>query len=196
MESIAAFDFSQKQNFLVDADLLLFGEIAEGNVESFEKFYNGTRGMVFSFCFRAVRNKELANELVQNAFVKLWLNRRHLKNVLHPNAYMRKLASNLIVDHFLALKKNRFSEIDEDINNASFFEDVEERHDKKKKMTLIYEAVKALPDQQRNVFVMNKLEGRRYKEIADTFNVTISAVNFNLVEALKKVRAYVKEKVD
>jgi RNA polymerase sigma factor (sigma-70 family) len=194
MESIAAFDYHQRPPCLFDADILLFSDIADGNAESFEKFYNGSRGSIFSFCFRAVRNKEIADELVQSAFVKLWLNRRHLKSVLHPNAYMKKLASNLIVDYFLALKKNRYSEINEYAINICFCEDIEEVQDKKNKMNLIYEAVKALPDQQRNVFVMSKLEGRRYKEIADTFNVTVSAVNFNLVEALKKVRAYVKGK--
>src|ERR1700733_7140119 len=101
MESIAAFDYSQRPSFLFDADLLLFSDIADGSAESFEKFYNGSRSSVFAFCFRAVRDKEIANELVQCAFVKLWLNRRHLKSVFHPNAYMKKLASNVIVDYFL-----------------------------------------------------------------------------------------------
>ena len=194
MKSIAAFNYSQRPAFLFDADLLLFYDIADGNAESFEKFYNGAYSRLRSFCFRAVKDKAVAEEIVQSAFVKLWLNRNRLREVAHPNAYMKKVASNLIVDYFLSIKKNRVFEIDDCIHSLCLSEDVEELHDRNKKLGLIYEAVKALPAQQRNVFVMSKLEGRRYKEIADSFNVSISAVNFSLVEAVKRVRAYVKGK--
>jgi len=134
-------------------------------------------------------NLQQAEDLVQEAFIKLWNNckkvlfekARGFLFAVSKNAFYNQVAHQKVV---LAYAKQPVKKTDG--------ETPEYRLEEKEFMQQLQQAIAELPEGQREVFLLNRMDGMTYKEIADFLGVSQKAVEKRMHKALVKLRKTVK----
>jgi len=144
-----------------------------------ERYYDP----LYRFLWRKTRNDEAAEDLVQELFMNLWKMRARLDENLSIKAYLYRAANNLAINHLRkkALKQAHFVD---NLDHAPAGHSDEERE----LQECLDEALQDLPEAQRTVFVLNRFEGLKYAEIAETLQISIKTVESRMSQTLKHLR--------
>lgn len=152
-------------------------------IEIFENIYKRYYDKLFSTAYRIIREDEAAHDIVQNAFLNLWESGVMPGNI---EAYLTTAVKNSSLSFIKkANSKLRFEKlypIELSIYESAFDTD---------KTESIMNAVETLlTDKDKDVINCIFREGLSYKEAAKELNVTVSAINKHIVNALKKLRKH------
>jgi RNA polymerase sigma-70 factor (ECF subfamily) len=143
---------------------------------------------VFNYIYYKYGNEEKAYDVVQEAFIKLWEN---CKKVAPEKAksFVYTVANNLYLN-VLKAEKVRFKHAKDslDVTHESPEFLLEEKQFKLK----LEQALSDLPENQRSTFLLNRIDGKKYKEIAELEGVSVKAIEKRMHLALKSLR----EKID
>jgi len=139
---------------------------------------------------------DAARDVAQSVFLRVWAFAEN-SIVENPRALLFKTAGNLALNELK--RRNRFtsrhvepgttSENDPLHNVASSSPSPEKQTSLREDVSITMAAINALPDRLRRAFIMNRFDGRSYKEIAELMNVSESSIEKYMIEALKKLRA-------
>ncbi|UAB79964.1 RNA polymerase sigma-70 factor [Marixanthomonas sp. SCSIO 43207] len=155
------------------------------NENTFSKVYNEHSQAIWRFIFFKCGDKAQAEDLVQDAFVKLWQNCAKVpvdkaKSFLYTitnNAFLNEVAHKKVV---LKHAKNKPNSIE---NQSPQFLMEEKQFQKK-----LQDAIARLSEAQRTAFLLNRIEGKKYKEIAEILDISVKAVEKRMSLALKTLR--------
>lgn len=171
----------------------LFLGLSNGNETAFTELFVHYSRILFPFVTQLLRSAELSEEIIQQTFLKLWLNREKLVDVESPNAYIFRIAANECYAH---LRKNLLDEklfsaiklkgINESTNTT------QEHLTAKEIKRLIHQAVNQLPSQQRRIYNLSRGESLKIPEIAQILNISPITVKNSLVKSLKSIREHLK----
>ena len=114
--------------------------------------------------------------LVQETFKRLWMNRKKLDPNKKIKAYLYKIAKNIIIEH--ERRQQREKKYRNSLAHNSEHESVEQ-------ISHIYVAINNLPTILKQVFVLNRVEGLKYSEIAQVIGISIKTVESRMSRALK-----------
>tara|TARA_R110000868_G_scaffold21640_12_gene89879 strand:+ start:24069 stop:24578 length:510 start_codon:yes stop_codon:yes gene_type:complete len=139
---------------------------------------------VFNYIYYKFGNEEKAYDAVQEAFIKLWENCTKVS----PNkakAYVYTVANNLYLNVIKAEKvRLKYA----DVSLAVSHESPEFLLEEKQYQEKIEKALADLPENQRITFLLNRIDGKKYAEIAEMENVSIKAIEKRMHLALKSLR--------
>lgn len=167
----------------------LLMKIMNNDHRAFHELYDHFSAQLYANIFRMVRNPELASEVLQDVFMKIWEKRENLDPEKSFNAYLHQIARNLVYDHFrkLALDKkleSRFAMADNET-----YSHIEEQLFYKESNQLFLEAVAKLSPQRKQVFTLCKLEGKSYHEVSKLLQISTSTISDHLLKSNKFIRA-------
>ena len=171
-----------------ERELLL--RIAHDDAHAFTCLFNFYKDKIYTVAYQLTESPAMAEEAVQEIFMKLWIKRKELPGIAHFNAWFYTVARNHLFTSFKrsALKECReISEIDPAL---LFTHDAEERILLKETETIIKRALHALPPQQNKVYRLIKEKGYKKEEVAAFLNLSPETVKIHLAKAMKNVRAY------
>ena len=138
--------------------------------------------------FRIVNDRDVAEDLVQDIFCKLWEKRAELQITVSVKAYLYQSTINHSLNY---IKKVRRAEIRE-TEYQSFRPGEDHAADTvyavKELTGRVQLAVNTLPEACRNVFILSRFEHLSYKQIADALNISVKTVENQMVKALKHLR--------
>ncbi|BDW91742.1 RNA polymerase sigma factor [Allomuricauda sp. XS_ASV26] len=143
---------------------------------------------VFNFIFYKFGNEEKAHDAVQEAFVKLWQNCAKVSPD-KAKSYVYTVANNLYLNVIKAEKvrlKHAGSLVNDRTNESPEFL-MEEKEYKEK----LDNALNALPENQRTTFLLNRVDGKKYAEIAELEGVSVKAIEKRMHLALKSLREHI-----
>ena len=149
--------------------------------------------IVFNTWFDAIRSyllyrcgdEELATDITQEAFPKLWTKRLYQNPESIP-AIIYKIASDLLVSHFR--KQNSENKYRLSLQPEAVTLTPEEElnyHELNRKYEI---ALSKLPENQRTVFLMSRMESLKYQEIAARLGISVKAVEKRMSSALSTLR--------
>lgn len=168
------------------------------NIKSYIKETNLCEEIIFKMIFDAYfkvlrnfliyrfRNNQFADDIAQNAFVKLWENCKILKKE-QAKSFLFTTAIRLSLNEI----KHQKIVSDFEINFASNSYNTESPHfilEESEFKQRLEKAINNLPDKQREVFLMNRFENQSYKEIATLLNLSVKAVEKRMHQALLSIR--------
>ena len=181
-----------RHELLSYSDLALFSEMGIGNEEAFDVFFYRYNTKVYYFILHIVRIEEIAEELIHDVFLKIWLNRKELHHIDNPGNYLFVAAKNHSLNY---LQKQATLSKDRQPLEAQTLQDratPEEQLLFKESLALIAEAVQELPEQQRLVFQLSNQQGLSRDEIALRLNVSPHTVKNHLGSARKSIQQYMQ----
>jgi len=160
------------------------------NEKNFSSFFSKQSNLLFNYIYYKCGNTDLANDIVQEAFIKIWKNCAKvipnkakaflftIANNLFLNEYTR---STVIIDYKNTIKKDYTNETPEFILEEKEFEDK------------LQNAISNLTEAQRVAFLLHRVDGKKYKEIANLLGISIKAVEKRIHNALLNLRKSIDE---
>lgn len=155
----------------------------------FSDFFKKYAKSLRNFLFYKYGNKDQAEDLVQEAFIKLWQNCASVP-IEKAKSYLYTIANNSSLNEIKHQKvviqyENNFTGLDKTNENPEYI--LEEKQFKDK----LLKAIEDLNETQRIAFLMHRIDGKKYSEIADELNISVKAVekriHLALVELRKKI---------
>lgn len=149
----------------------------------FSEYYDWLCNYVFSLC----NERSLAEDIVQDAVVGLWEKRKVIIITTSLKNYLFKTCHNQFLQHVRS-QKIKFDVLDKirwDVISEATLED--DLYDFK--MEKLNRLIDQLPPRCKEIFVQNKLEKRKYKEIALDMGISVKTVENQMLKALHFLRA-------
>jgi len=153
----------------------------------FNAIFNSNSKTIFNYIYYKYGNEEKAYDAVQEAFVKLWENCAKVAPE-KAKAFVYKVANNLYLN-VLKAEKVRLKYADKAPKTSQESPEflMEEKEFKEK----LDRALNSLPENQRTVFLLNRIDGKKYAEIAEMEGVSVKAIEKRMHLALKTLRAQI-----
>jgi RNA polymerase sigma-70 factor (family 1) len=173
-------------------EAMLLKALREGDREAFLKIYELYWDKVFSIAYKRVKNQQIAEELTQDLFLKLWEKRVQLRPQRIEN-YLSISIKNAVIDHIhsglVANKYVDFYRTFGEVNNNSTqnvvaFDDLSESIEK---------GLSKLPAKSQEVFKLSRLDNWPTDKIARHLNLSEKTVGYHLTKSLKYMRSYLRE---
>ena len=152
--------------------------VIQSNKE-FELFFRENFPSVYAFMKRYTKDNELAADLAQETFIRVYERRGEIVSVDYGKAFLYTVARHLYWNHCKHqwAEENYFAQLDEsNVDDYDFLQEVT----RQETMRMLYVAIDQLPPQTRNVILLN-LEGKTNPEVAEELGISV-----NTVKCLKK----------
>lgn len=171
---------------LSDAELLeAFGQ---HHVEAFEEIYNRYWQKLYEDAYKRLKDREAAQEIIQDFFTSLWINRARLKICSSLQGYLFSAIKYSVLNHLRAENvRTAYSEILLLADNSSY-NSTEEYLNCKELTENIGSGVKQLPPKCRSVFELSRNQYKTNKEIANLLDISEKTVENHLTKALRYLR--------
>jgi len=166
----------------------LFLNIADGDESAFRQLYEQYGKLLFPFLVKLAGSADIADEIIQEVFLRIWFSRDKLPAVEFPRAYIFRIASNRASEW---LKRNALTiNVDlQQLREQPVLPDMAEAALTLKAMTIIVrQAIAELPAQRRHIYRLSRDQGLKPAEIARRLNLSVSTVKNTLVTAGKYIR--------
>lgn len=186
-----------------DNELLLIKRSIKGDIDAFEELIRDYKKMAYNIALRVLRNKEDAEDISQEALVKVFKNIESFNMQSTFKVWLYRIVMNTCLD-FKRKKKivtysidkpleSDGSEIMQDIPDNSNNPDVIIQN--KLESQMLYECIEMLDDDFRTVIVLRDLQNLSYKDIASILSCNEGTVKSRLNRARKKLRDIVTKKL-
>ncbi len=155
----------------------------------YNKLFQTLSPSIYNFIYFKCGNVAQAEDLVQEAFIKLWENcskvpQAKAKSFLYTvcnNTFLNEVAHQKVVLKFT-------KKVSPNINEQSPQYVLEEKEFEQK----LNKALSNLTEAQRTAFLMNRIEGKKYREIAEILDISVKAVEKRISQALESLRKEIK----
>ena len=174
----------------------LLTKVARGDEKSFAVLFHCYRNKIYSVAYRLTESTFLAEEVVQDIFLKLWLKRETLTEIKDFENYLFIMARNHV---FSALKSSarQQSLVDHLImetpssENSTYNKIINQEYEQ-----ILQQAVDLLPTQQKQIYLLSKEQELKREEIAKLLHISSETVKTHLSRALRHIRAYSISKLE
>jgi RNA polymerase sigma-70 factor (family 1) len=174
-------------NLTDDGKKVLIENIRRGDSDSFNEMYSHYFTNVYSFSYKFLKSKELAQDCTQLTFMKIWERRDQLNRDLNFKSYLFTICKNCILKTVEKaaredkLKEMVMRELNKDREESSSTDELEK---------VAQQALEQLPPQRQIIFKLCKIEGRSYKEVALNLGISDGTVRDHMFKAVKAIRRY------
>jgi RNA polymerase sigma-70 factor (family 1) len=171
-------------------EIQLLEELIKGNETAFRQIYFKYHGSLYRLALKFVKSEELAKEIVQDVFVKVWENRSHINKELSFSAFIFRITHNHIFNLLKrasreAALKNEMLAAAEKASNRTEYEMIAAEYE-----SLATDAIEQLPPQRKIIFKLCRNEGKSYEEVSYTLGISKSTVRDHMVKAIKSIKDY------
>lgn len=183
-------------------DEQLVGLFSNGNNQAFDVLLNRHKNRVYTYILLIVRNRDLAEDIFQESFMKAIVTIKQGRYVDNGKFYswVTRIAHNLIIDLFRR-ERNENTVSNEEFADVDLFNDarlcdenVEDELVRNQVFSDVRKLIHHLPENQKEVVRMRYYEDRSFKEIADMTGVSINTALGRMRYAVLNIRRMAEEK--
>lgn len=174
----------------------LLDRAAHDDEAAFSQLFYAYHNKLGTYVFRLTQSRETAEEIVQDVFLKIWIDRRKLTTIRHFGAYVYVLTRNQTLNCLRRLAKER-------VRNRKTLENIKAYYTADvapdtapNYFSLIDKAVDELPPQQQKVYLLSRRERMKYEEIASYMGISRETVKKYLQLATHFITRYLRSHGD
>ena len=160
------------------------GELQQATL-LFERYHK----RIFNFLARMSMDRELAEDLTQNVFLRIIKYRNSYREGNKFQSWIYQVARNVFSDHYQSVK-NRFSDfvdVEKVSDHIGSNDDSEEQDEKEK---LLHRSMAKLTEEQRELLVLTRFQQMKYEEVAAIMDTTVANIKVKVHRAILKLREY------
>jgi len=184
-------DLSLTGNNNADALIRIQAGIARGDENSLALLYELYFKKLLSFARTFLTSREVAEEIVEDIFIKIWARREDVASIQNFNVYLYKCVKNAAINE-LNKQANRIKTqlIDEADHDHHLSGPTPLEHLVVSEMLQSMEiAVESLPQRCRQIFKLIREDGLKYKEVAEILNISVNTIDNQMAIAVKRICA-------
>jgi len=164
--------------------------IQQGNRILFEVNFRKYYSPLCGFAYTKLQSSDIAEEIVQDVFVNLW-DKRSVLDITYFKSYLYTSVNNSVLNHFKHEKVKREHKAEmKVVGEEATEDDTMEFTELQSKLAAL---VAAMPEQRQKVFKLAKMEGLKYKDIAEKLGVSIKTVENHMGKALSYLREHLQD---
>lgn len=169
---------------------ILVENLRKGDVVAYEYLFNEYYDWLCNYIFKLSGNRSLSKDIVQETMIKIWEKKHQITIRESLKAYLFKSCHNQFL---LQLRKDKkkpdlLDRIRWETIYDSYFELKEDDDLIRASYNKLEELIDKLPPRCKEIFIMNKLERRKYREIAEDMGISIKTVENQMSKALRIIR--------
>lgn len=177
----------------------LLRQVAEGSETAFRSLFDAYRKKLYTYIYKVTGVREVSEDIVQDIFLRLWTMREQLPSIQHLNAYLHKAAHHAAYN---ALEKVAKEELVLHVlktgsghahNDQTIANHPERQLLSREIRQQINKLVEQLTPRQKEVFLLSREGGLKKEEIAQQLGIGYESVKTHLADALKFLRAELKD---
>jgi RNA polymerase sigma-70 factor (family 1) len=174
-----------------ETELLL--AVSQGDERAFTTLYNHYHQRLGLHIYRITKSTELAEEVVHDVFLKIWLNRGTLADIDNFSVYLYVISKNAALNCLkrIAREKAVTTDLDPVLDQIPMMETPEEDY----RYILIDEAIDRLPPQQRQAYLLARHERLTYAEVALRMGLSKETVKKYLQIATEFICGYIGKRL-
>jgi RNA polymerase sigma-70 factor (family 1) len=156
--------------------------------QAYKELFKSLYHYLYPFARTIVKEKESAEEVVSDVFIKVWEKRKELEKIDNLKVYLYVSTRNIAFNYLDKQKRNATFSIDDfQADFTSVYFDPEQMLITADMLALIQKAIDHLPSKCRLIFKLAKEDGLKYKEIAEILNISPKTVENQIAIALHKI---------
>lgn len=173
-------------------ELLLLKQTAAGDEKAFQQLFNAYWDKLYANALHLIKSPEAARDLTQEVFIKIWLKREKLSDVILFEPWLYRVAKNVFIDH---LRKQLV------LDSLQEIESIEESDEQtpQRKLELnelimhVNGAIASLPAQMQAAFRLSRFDGLTHEQIAQRMNISkVTSQNY-IARSLVVIRKYLMQ---
>ena len=169
-------------NIVNDGKLL--AQIIEGSEKFLEMLMDKYSELLCNYVKQFTGSNDLSEEVVADVFINLWKIKRDLKIQTSLRAYLYRSCKNRALDILLKEKKHQAENMD-DIKPIKGSNSPDADINIKELIWQVDSLISEMPQQKQLIFRLSRIDGLKYKEIAEILSISVNTVQNHMVEAVK-----------
>lgn len=156
----------------------------------FSELFRKHEQKLYILALKLTKSDQLAKDIIQEVFLKLWDQRNQLSSILNVEAWLYRVTENKIIDFLrkasadVRLKERIWNQLQQIVNESEQYLAVKEYNQ------IIQKAIDQLPPQRKLIYQLNKEIGMNYREIANELRLSKHTVKNQLSTAIQSVRKF------
>jgi RNA polymerase sigma-70 factor (family 1) len=167
--------------------------LKDGNPSAFTTLYKRYSERLYYNILSLVKDRDTAEELVQDIFSKIWSQRANISIEKSFAAYLFVSSRNRVIDFFKQLQRNHELLAHIRIMAAENYNHIEEALFFRENQQLLQRAIETLSPQRRRTFELCKIGGLSYRQASEVMGISISTVKEHMATALDAIRTYISK---
>lgn len=174
------------------SDKILVEQLASRSEKAFRCLFDKYHQDIFIFSKSILKLDSLAEEIVQEVFLKVWLNASDLNPDLDFKAFIFTIARNLSLNSLRSAVNNR--KLTEEIFylNPGIGKPSDQILLDEELENIRIKAIESLPAKRKEIFILSRTEGKSYNEISSELGISINTVKVQMSKALDTLRKYIQ----
>ncbi|QIH33619.1 sigma-70 family RNA polymerase sigma factor [Sphingobacterium sp. DR205] len=168
-------------------------KLKNGDIDSFNEIYFQYSPKIYIRLIKLVKNPIVVEEILQDVFTKIWLNREKIDPVKGFVSFLNHISDNLAMDFFRKVQRDKVLQLEIWASAVELYYHTEEKVFAKDTQQMLSKAIESLSPKRKEILMLNKFQEKSYKEIADQLGISVSTVSNQLVSALKDIKKYIQK---
>jgi RNA polymerase sigma-70 factor (family 1) len=180
---------SVRENYIVNTIREWQDGIAAGDESAFGQLYLHFSKKLLQFAVSLTRSRQIAEELVEDVFVRLWANRLSIQKIENLTVYLYVSVKNRALNT-LSQKAHELVTAPFDYLDVTVDEFAPDPYDlliTAEMMTRMHEAIDSLPPRCKIIFKLIRENGLKYKEVSEILNISVNTIDAQMAIAVKKI---------
>jgi RNA polymerase sigma-70 factor (family 1) len=171
----------------------LIALLSEDSEYAFQLLYDRYRNKIYKLSLRFLKSSIIAQEVVQDVFLKLWFSRKSIDADKPLEAWLFTIAKNALINRFKKLA-NEWNALNKYKRSQNFSNDGADSKILTSELEeLLQQAISQLPEKQKLIYQFARIQGFSYHEIADKFKISPLTVKTHLARASESIRLFLTE---
>lgn len=165
--------------------------LKNGDLQAYNELFKTHYSKLYNYAYKLSNDNDIAQDVVQESFIKLWVHRKNIKPHLNISNYLLKICRNEFLIY--ARKKKKYKAFLDQIKIETAYEVlVQNEQNINYKISKIEKAVNNLPPRCKKVIVLSKFENMKYRTIAKKMGISIKTVENHVSNGFVKLRKELK----
>ena len=163
-------------------------DLAKDQESPLEELFNYYYPHLYDFSRSFLKLEQGIDDILQEVFIRIWQNRKNIKDPASFNAYIFTITKNLLLNELRShLNHKNLKEEIRKLSTAQEYSNVDHTQYKELK-NRVDELIGRLPERQKEIFVLSRSEGLSHKEIAKKLQITTKTVEYHISLAIKSLK--------
>lgn len=166
--------------------------LAGDDKKALDELYNYYYPRLYAFAKKFLKVEDDINDILQDVFVKLWENRKNIKNVETFNAWIFTITKNTVISYFREkIKLTEFeSRVREMATSEGYLTDTTAEYEDIKEK--VGQLIEQLPEKRKQIFKLSREQGLSNKEIATEMGISVKTVEDHMMHAIRFLKNNLK----